>query len=73
MLTMVGELNSDGAKWHWFLLHMFLALPLTNWLSQVITGLAFSGWICLCCEPVNLVVFEFLGVKGGLQHQLCPG
>jgi hypothetical protein len=31
----VGEMGSDDAKWHWFLLLMFLCLPLTIWLSQV--------------------------------------
>jgi hypothetical protein len=39
-LAVVGDLSSDVAKWHWFLLLM----PFTIWLSQVLTGLAVSDW-----------------------------
>jgi hypothetical protein len=35
----------DGAKGHWFLLLMFLLMPLTIWLSQVLTALDVSEWI----------------------------
>ena len=44
----------DGAKWHWLLLLMFLWLPLTIWLSQVLTAFAVSEWILSilwACEP----------------------
>jgi hypothetical protein len=44
-LAVVEELSSDGAKWHWFLFHMFLHLPLTMCLYQLLTGLAVSEWI----------------------------
>jgi hypothetical protein len=43
-LAVVGELGSDGAKWHWFLLLIFLSLPLAIWLSLVLTGFAVSDW-----------------------------
>ena len=41
-LTVVGELGSDDAKEPWFLVLMFLLLPLTSWLSLVLAGLAVS-------------------------------
>ena len=44
-LAVVGELSYDGINWHWFLLLMFLWLPLTIWLSQVLTALDVSEWI----------------------------
>jgi hypothetical protein len=42
VLAVVGELGCDVAKDHWFLLLMFLYLPLTMWLSLVLNGLAVS-------------------------------
>jgi hypothetical protein len=38
-LAMVGELSSDDAKYPWFLLLMFLPLPLAIWLSLVLVVL----------------------------------
>ena len=40
--AVVGELASYVAKLHWLLLLMFLCLPLTTWLSLVLTGLVIS-------------------------------
>ena len=39
---MVGKLGSSDAKYPWFLLLMFLPLPLDTWLSLVLVGLAVS-------------------------------
>jgi hypothetical protein len=39
---MVGELGSDAVKKPWFLLLLFLCLPPTIWLSQVLPALAIS-------------------------------
>lgn len=57
---------------------MFLGLPLTISLSQVLTGLAISDWIWPTCEPVSLVVTELFGAElsldmgGGLRCLICP-
>lgn len=54
VLVVVGELGSDVAKWHCFLLFMFLWLPLAICLSWKLTGLAGSDWILSHlwdCEP----------------------
>jgi hypothetical protein len=40
----VGELSSDDAKSSWFLLFMFLCLPLAIWLSLALVGLAVSDF-----------------------------
>jgi hypothetical protein len=42
-IAVVGELGSNDAKYLWFLLLMFLLLPLTIWISLVLSGLAISG------------------------------
>jgi hypothetical protein len=63
-LTVFGELGSDGAKWHWFLLLMFFCLPLSIWLSLVLTGLAFLTGACPSCEPVSLIMMDLLGSQG---------
>jgi hypothetical protein len=44
-LVVMGELGSDGAKWFLFLLHMFLCLTFTIWLSQVLISLVLSDRI----------------------------
>ena len=44
-LAVVGELGSDGAKWHWFLLLMFLCFLFSIWLSQVLAALPVSDLI----------------------------
>ena len=41
-LTMVGNLDSDGAREPWFLLLMFLPLILIIWLSLMLVGLGVS-------------------------------
>jgi hypothetical protein len=43
-LAVMGELGSNGAKWHWYLLLMFLSLPLAIWLSLLLTALVVSDW-----------------------------
>jgi hypothetical protein len=43
-LAVVWKLGSDDANCYWFLLLMFLHLPLTLWLSLVLIGLAISEW-----------------------------
>ena len=48
-LAVVGELSFDVTKWHWFLLLMFLHLPLAIWLSLVLIVLAVSDYPS--CEP----------------------
>jgi hypothetical protein len=40
----VGELGSDDAKSPWILLLVLLYLPLTIWLSLVLSALAVSDW-----------------------------
>ena len=54
-LIVVGEHGLDGTKWSWFLLLIFLCLPLASWLFLVLTGLAVS------VPPVNLIMIESLG------------
>jgi hypothetical protein len=44
-LNVVGELGSHGTRYHWFLFLMFLCLPLTFWLSQVLICLSISDLI----------------------------
>jgi hypothetical protein len=62
VLELVGELDSDFAKWHWFLLLTFFGLPLTLWLSLVLTGLAISDcslfllWAWLCWASLGQAV-----------------
>jgi hypothetical protein len=72
-LAVVEELGSDVAKIYWFLLLMVLCLPLTIWLSLVLTGLGVSVW---SLPPVSLCCCRFLGrhmvltvadLLGGLQ------
>lgn len=41
-LAVVEELDSEDAKWPWFLLLRFLHLPLDIWLSLVVADLAVS-------------------------------
>jgi hypothetical protein len=43
-LAVVGEMGSDVAKSKWFLLLMFLSLPLTICLSLVVSALPVSDW-----------------------------
>jgi hypothetical protein len=43
-LAVVGELGSDDPKQPWFLLLMFLPLPLAIWLSLVLAALAVSDY-----------------------------
>jgi hypothetical protein len=43
-LAVVGVLSSDDAQWSWFLLLIFLHLPLTIWKSLVLDDLVVSGW-----------------------------
>ena len=43
-LSVVRELDSDGAKVYWLLLFMVLCLPLATWLSLMLTGLDVSVW-----------------------------
>jgi hypothetical protein len=40
VLALVGELGSDVAKLHWFLLLMLFLLPLAILLSLLLTGFA---------------------------------
>lgn len=53
--AVVGELCSDGGKWHWLLLFMFLNLPLHIWLSLL------YNWTCYLSlkpvPPVSLVIW----------------
>ena len=42
VFAVVGELGSGDAKEPWFLLLMFLLLPLATWISLVLVGLAVS-------------------------------
>ena len=56
-LTVVGELDSDDAKYPCFLLLMFLPLPLTICLFLVLAGLTVSNcglYILQACVPVLL-------------------
>jgi hypothetical protein len=41
-LSIVEKLVSDDSNYPWFLLLMFLPLPLTIWLSLLLAGLAVS-------------------------------
>ena len=43
-LAVVGRLGSDAAIMPWFLLVMFLHLPLVIWFSLVLDGLIVTGW-----------------------------
>ena len=43
-LAVVGHLGYDDSNWHWFLLLMFLCLPLDIWLSLMLTDLVISNW-----------------------------
>ena len=47
-LAVVGELGSHNAGIYWLLLLMVLPLPLTIWLSLVLTGLSDS----VCSLPL---------------------
>jgi hypothetical protein len=62
-LTVVGELASDDAKKPWFLLLMFLPLPLTICLSLVLPGLAISDCGLYLLQPCLSL---FLGDKFSL-------
>ena len=46
--AVVEEVGSDSAKRHWFLLLMFLCLPLTIWLSLVLVLLSLTGGFPFC-------------------------
>jgi hypothetical protein len=52
--------SSQGLMWweNWVLLLMFLCLPLTIWLSLVLTSLVVSVW---SLSPESLVVADLLG------------
>jgi hypothetical protein len=43
-VVVVGELGSDDAKKAWFLLVMYLHLPLPIWLSILLPALAVTDW-----------------------------
>ena len=43
-LAVVGKMDSYGFKVYWLLLLMILHLPLTIWLSLVLSGLGVSVW-----------------------------
>jgi hypothetical protein len=51
-LSVVVELGSDDAKLPWFLLFMFLPLPLAIWLVLVFAGLAVSDCGYFSYKPV---------------------
>lgn len=72
-LAFLGELGSDDDKVYWLLLFMVFYLPLTIWLSLVLTVLGLSVWslslVSLgCCRSpgrsVALALADFLG-----EHQ----
>ena len=73
-LAVVGELGSNGTKVYWLLLlFVVLSLPLTIWLSLVLTGLGVSVWSLppvfvgfyrYSGRPVALIIADLLG---GLQ------
>ena len=75
--AVVIELGSDGAKVYWLLLLMILCLPLTTWLSQVLTGLSVSFWslilLSLVCSrfPGKLVTLAAANLLGDLQTMEC--
>jgi hypothetical protein len=54
-IAVVEKLDSYGAKTHWLLLLMFLNLPLTIWLSLVLTGLGVSVWSLPLWRKVVLI------------------
>lgn len=76
-LAVGGERGYDCAKWHWFLFHMFLHLPVTISLSQVSNGLAVSDWILSflwALVVMDLLGFKLsLGVGGCLKNPMSPG
>jgi hypothetical protein len=58
-----SELGSDVDKKHWFLLLMFLCLPLAIWLYLMLTGLPLSDWnlsLLLTYDPVFWVFSLFV-------------
>lgn len=61
---MVGELGSDGLRFHWVLLIVFLSVPLAIWLSLVLAGLVAS----LSSRPLELVVLMAAGLLGARQR-----
>ena len=69
-----GRTGSDGAKWHWFLLLMFLHLPLITWLSLVLNGFAISTWsLPLLVGRWSSVSCVRAGLLGGKQCCLWLG
>ena len=70
-LAVVGELGSDGAKWHLFLLLMFLHFPLDIWLLLVLIGLVVSDWNLSLVMTDLLGIQLSLGVGGDWECHLC--
>ena len=63
-LPVVGELGADDTKKPWFLLLVFLPLPLAIWLSLVLAGLAICDSVLYLLQgyvSVLLVDQFFLG------------
>ena len=76
-LAVVGELGSDGAKWHHFLLLQFLHTPLTICLSPLLIALAITYWRLSSLDPCyggSSPVRMPLCVVEVLEHLICePG
>ena len=64
-LTVVGELDSDDAKYPCFLLLMFLPLPLDIWLSLALAGLTVSDCdLSLLQACVSVLLGDQVSLRG---------
>ena len=70
--AVVGELGSDDAMEPWFLLFMFLPLPLDIWSSLVLADLAVSDcYLSLLQACVSVFLKDQFSLRSNLDMENC--